>query len=171
MSRRSESVKARWREARLYAERHGTKPRLDRRTVEVRLTNDEIETEVRGLFKSPKRRLAGGKRGTESRLLRPDADFRLTVVDSKGRTRAQSGTVRFQRHANRAEETRGITQTFRRANNGVFNLFTGGDSGPYRGKIKVTAKGSFVVNRRRWRILIEPDVTDEPLKPEFVREA
>lgn len=165
---RAASVKARWREAKLYAKRHGTVPRLDRRSVTVKLTNADITKQVRGLFKAPKRRLAGGKRGTESGRLRADAFFRLTILDRQGVTRGQSGTLKFQRLADRREETAALIHAVRRANNGVFNLFT--DYAELKGEVHVTEGGSFEVSGERWRIVLEPDVEGEPLLPQFASE-
>jgi hypothetical protein len=175
---RAVAVAQRWKEARLYAERHGTIPRLDRRTVQVKLTNEDIEHQVRGLFKAPKKRLSGGRRGTESKRIREEAYFRLTLTDKKGRVEAQSGTLKFQRAKKKEGESRRsmvqreaqeLTHALRRANNGVFNLHA--DYAALKGKVQVTEEGTFEVEGEPWTILLEPDIEGEPLREEYEGEA
>lgn len=167
-SKRAKAVAQRWKEARLYAQRHGTVPRLDRRTVEVKMTNDSIQKAVQGLLKRPKSRKPGGGRGTESKKLRPEADARITILDDKGRVHALSGTIRFQQGENRKAEVVGMVKTFRKANNGVLNLFT--DYLTLKKNSEVTHKGSFRVKGKKWTILLEPDIPGEGIQPEFVVE-
>lgn len=173
-SSRAASVRARWAEAKAYARRHGTSPRLDRRTVSVNLTNADIEAKVRRMFKEPKRRLPGGRRGTESGRLRRDAYFRLSLLDQAGAVQGQSGVLKFQRLERakgetarqlRGRETQELVHTLRRANNGVFNLFT--DYAKLKGKVEVTEAGSFIVEGEPWAVVVEPDVAGEPLLPEY----
>lgn len=174
---RSETVRQRWAEARLYAERHGTRARLDRRTVAVKLTSESIVEGARSLF-SHKRRLGEGRRSSESKAIPRDAHFRLTLKLPNGQ-QAQSGDLKLPAGASDAD----IARAVRRANNGVFRSSTDYDrvedfrvlpDGTVQTKItgdelyeetdgeegEAPVEGSVT-------ILIEPERDNEPLLPAF----
>lgn len=151
---RSATVKLRWEEARRYAERHETKPRLDRRTAQIRLTNETTKEEVRSLFARKKRTRKG--RTSESKKIPAGAHFRLSMVRPDGKE-LRSGPLLIGKGASNLDIHRAMK-------NAVFGVFRKDTNYDEIEEVHVTDDGEFIVDGDEWQIIVEIDDEDEPLE-------
>lgn len=156
---RAATVRQRWKEARRYADRHGTTPRLDRRTVALEVTNENIREETRKLFASKRRTRTG--RATESKKIPRAAEFRLTLVKPDGEF-VQSDTLAIGQGASNES----IQRAMRDAVFGVLRADTEYDEIE---NVEIDPDGDLVIDDEEWEILIERDFVDESLLEEFAQ--
>lgn len=161
---RSEKVRQRWAEARAYAERHGTAPRLDKRTVKLDITRNKIQG-ARELFSS-KVRLPGGKRGSETVAIPEGSAFRITLVKPDGTT-VQSDQL----YLGPGAGTRAQTPLYQRAiRNAVFGTLRADTEYDKIGEVEVNEEGELIIDGEEWDILLEQAEAGEDLLPDFQAE-